>query len=73
MEVWFPGTQSYDEITVVLNSIVPHPSYDPATLNNDVIVFKLQRKVDYRVLPNVFPACWPTLSPTVGTTVRCFS
>ena len=50
----------------------PHSSYDPVPpLNYDVIVFKLQRKVDYGILPNVYPACWPTLEPTAaGTIVR---
>ena len=54
-----------------LNRVHPHPSYDYDSDNYDVIVFKLQRKVDYGVLPNVYPACWPTLEPTTaGTIVR---
>ena len=67
------GGVSYIVDCIISNSIVPHPAYDAATFNNDVVVLKLQRKVDYTILPNVYPVCWPTLEPHDGTTVRYFS
>ena len=51
----------------ILHSIVPHSSYDPGPSNYDVILLKLQRPVDYQILPDVYPACWPTLTPSAGT------
>ena len=52
-------------------SVVPHSAYNPSPPNKDVVLFKLQRKVDFSALPNVYPACWPTLQPTgAGTIVR---
>ena len=52
------------------NRVTGHPSYDPDTSDNDVIVFKLQRKVDYGILPDVYPACWPSRMPAQGEIVR---
>ena len=54
--------------------MTPHPSYNQQEgYDNDAIVFKLQRKVDYGILPNVFPACWPSKMPEKGEVVRNLS
>ena len=56
----------------ISNSVTLHPSYNAAAVSYDFAVFKLQSKVDYNSLPNVYPACWPTVEPSDGTTVRNF-
>ena len=57
-------------IGIVLNSLTIHPFYNLPTIEYDFAIFKLQRRVDFNALPNVYPACWPTREPTQGTTVR---
>ena len=57
----------------ILYRVTPHPSYNqekPKRFDNDAALLKLQRKVDYGILPNVYPACWPSQMPQKGEIVR---
>ena len=47
----------------ILNRVTPHPSYNRGNHDNDAALLKLQRRVDYGILPNVYPACWPSQMP----------
>ena len=66
-------TDSQKVTSIQPNRVTAHPSYNDISFDNDAIVFKLQRKVDYGILPNVYPACWPTRKPKKGENVRIWS
>ena len=57
------------------NRVTQHPSYIDGNfgLDYDAALLKLQRKVDYGILPNVYPACWPSKMPQKGDMVRIFA
>jgi len=52
--------------TIKVGDIIYHPEFNPDTLENDITILVLKRKVPIKRYPNIKPACLPTRgsSPT---------
>ena len=55
-------------LAIRFESKVVHPDYAPG-VNYDFALLKLSTGVNLPEHPNIRPLCWPTVSPTEGTSV----
>jgi len=51
-------------VTIKVKEIIYHPDFNPFTLENDITLLVLKRKVSLRRYPNIKPACLPTRGST---------